>query len=564
VYQPLVNLNGYALQQTGAIQYTPGLAVNWTVDTTGTVYTFNLRQNVNFTSGHPFNAYSAWGNFYGLWYLTGNNTYWWLDYPIFNMSTSNFGPATLALMNSSGVVNPSPALLAIMENSSWPIYITGPNQIVFHLEHSFTYFLGTLIVFQGLIFDTQYVLDNGGFSTPGCNCNTINTYFNTNVIPGTGPYMVAPNGVSPNEAYVKFVKNPNYWGDSLTPAQIAANEYLDPGHVQNVVIQLKTDDTARYIDLSTGAAQVATVLDTNWPKILAAPNTYGYAKVPALSMLINGVAMNVLRYPTNITAVRDAIYDAINYSQVNQVAYGGSLSPWVGPEYPVWTQFYNLGNSAPWPTNVTKAKQILLNACAANKNACPANFPVLDFRIQTGCTFCYNTATVIIANLQALNITVNLEVTPISQYACVPNGVAGPCSFKQSADLNATASQLTWLGAFTFAPGADTPADPWLGWVNGLTPANNWAVYSNPVVQTCDNDFTAGVSNATLLADCTAAQLQINNDAPYIWIGSLGLVDGSGSPAYNKNIIANGLLDAVYTGQSDTFIFNTITFTNGQ
>ena len=54
------------------------------------------------------------------------------------------------------------------------------------------------------------------------------TFFNTNVIPGTGPYMVAPNGVSPNEAYVKFVKNPNYWGDSLTPAQIAANEYLDP------------------------------------------------------------------------------------------------------------------------------------------------------------------------------------------------------------------------------------------------------------------------------------------------------------------------------------------------
>ena len=86
---------------------TPGLAVNWTVDSTGTVYTFNLRQNVSFTGGHPFNAYSAWGDFYGLWYLTGNNTYWWLDYPIFNMNTSHFGPATLAMMKASGVVNPS-------------------------------------------------------------------------------------------------------------------------------------------------------------------------------------------------------------------------------------------------------------------------------------------------------------------------------------------------------------------------------------------------------------------------------------------------------------------------
>ncbi|MDA4130358.1 MAG: ABC transporter substrate-binding protein, partial [Thaumarchaeota archaeon] len=349
-----------------------------------------------------------------------------------------------------------------------------------------------------------------------------------------------------------------------TPAQIAANEYLDPGHVQNIVIQLKTDDTARYIDLSTGAAQVATILDTNWPKILAAPNTYGYASVPAKSMLINGVAMNTLRYPTNITAVRNAIYDVINYSQINHVAYGGSLHPWVGPEYPVWTQYYNLGNATPWPTDVTKAKQIILSACAANSNACPAKFPILDFRIQTGCTFCYNTATVIVANLAAINISATIEVTPISQYACVPNGVAGPCSFTAGVQNSATEAQLAWLGAFTFAPGADTPADPWLGWVNGVTPANNWALYSNPVVQKCDTDFVAGVSNATLLADCTAAQAQVNLDTPYIWIGSLGLVDASGSPAYNKNIIANGLLDSVYTGQSDTFILNTITFTNGQ
>jgi len=496
-----------------------------------------------------------------LWYLTGNNTYWWLDYPVFNMNTSDFGPATIALMTSSGLSNPSSALMTIMKNTSWPIYVTSPYQIVFHLIHPFAYFLGTMVVFQGLIYDTQYVLNaTGQFGTPG----NPNAYFNSVVIPGTGPYMIAPNGVSPNQAFVELTKNPNYWGDSLSASQIAANEYLDPGHVQNVLIQLKADDSARYIDLSTGAAQIATILDPHWNLITSAPNTYGYATVPPQAMLINGVAMNVLRYPTNITAVRNAIYYAVNYSQVNQVAYHGTMTPWVGPEYDSWTQFYNLGNSQPWPTNITKAKQILLNACASDAAACPANFPILDFRIQTGCTFCYNTATVIIANLAALNISADLEITPIAQYNCGPDGVAGPCSFAKSAQYNGTESQLTWLGAFTFAPGADTPADPWLGWVNGLTPANNWAIYSNPIVQKCDNDFTAGVSNATLISDCTAAQAQINSDTPYIWVGTLGLVDGSGSPVYNKNIIKGGLLDTVYTGQTDTFIFNTITFQNGQ
>src|SRR5208282_5969851 len=108
----------------------------------------------------------------------------------------------------------------------------------------FNYFLGTLVVFQGLVFDTQWLLDNGGFGPPG----TYNSYFNNNPIPGTGPYVVT--SVSPN-SYVKFSKNPAYWGDSLTPAQIQANEYLDPGHVQNVVIQVKADDLSRFTDLQS-------------------------------------------------------------------------------------------------------------------------------------------------------------------------------------------------------------------------------------------------------------------------------------------------------------------------
>ena len=560
MYQSLVTLNGNALASTGAIQYEPMLAQNWTISPDGLTYTFNIHQGIKFTSGNPLTSYSIWGEFYGLYYLTANNSYWWLDYPVFNMNDSHFGPAVLAMMNQSGVINPSPALLAIMQNSSWPIYVNGPNQIIFHLTGPFTYFLGTLVVFQGLIFDTQWLLDHGGFGPPG----VYNSYFNNNAIPGTGPYNITQVAVN---SYIKFTKNPDYWAANATASQLQTNEYLDPGHVQNVVIQVKSDDFARYTDLQGSSPSnpvISTILDQDWPSVVGNPSKYAFSEVPQKSMLITGIALNTHAYPTNITAVRNAIYDAINYSDVNQTAFLGGLYPWVGPEYPSWTQFYNLGGASPWPYNVSQAQSILTAACNNDTAACTKNFPTLTFRYLQGCTFCQNTGTIVQANLKAIGINLQVLATPSANYACGNGGVAGPCSYQTSLQFAANESQLTWLGSFTFAPGADTPADPWLGWVNGLTPANNWAIYSNPIVQKCDNDFTSTNNNQTLLSDCTAAQKQINLDTPYIWLGSLQRVWGSGSVVWNKNVISSGLLDPVYTGQSDTVIFNTVQFANGQ
>ena len=250
VYQSLVTLNGTSLYANGDVQILPMLATDWSVSSDGTTYTFNLRQNVVFSNGDPFNAYQVWGQMYGLYYLANNGTAFLNGYNVFDMSTAKFGPATLDLMAKSGLVTPSQDLLTIMEDTTWPIYVTGPNQIVFHLKAPFNWFPHTLVAFVGLIFDTQYVLQNGGFGTP----TTFNTNFNLKPIPGTGPYVVTD--VSQN-SYVKFAKSSNYWGTSLGASDIQANPYLDPGHVQNVIIYAKSDDVARYTDLSTGAAQIS-------------------------------------------------------------------------------------------------------------------------------------------------------------------------------------------------------------------------------------------------------------------------------------------------------------------
>ena len=66
-----------------------------------------------------------------------------------------------------------------------------------------------------MMYDVQYVLNNGGFGAPP----TPNAYFNQHPVPGTGPYMFVALA---QNSYMKFTQNPNYWGLSMTPDEISA------------------------------------------------------------------------------------------------------------------------------------------------------------------------------------------------------------------------------------------------------------------------------------------------------------------------------------------------------
>jgi len=546
VYQSLVTVNGTALYQGQGVQPLPMLATGWSASPDGTVYTFDLRQNVTFSNGDPFNAYQVWGEFYGLYYLTGNSSSWLNGYNVFNMAAADFGPSTIALMTQSGLINPSPALMNIMSNTNWPIYVTGPNQIVFHLARPFLWFPETLVAFVGLIFDTQYLLQNGGFGTP----TALNTYFNQHPMPGTGPYVVT--GVSEG-SYVSFSQSSNYWGANLTASEIQANPYLDPGHVKNVVVNYKSDDVARYTDLSSGAAQIAGIQSQNWPLVLANPDKYGYFVMPDAAMAFVGIAMNTHRYPTNITDFRQAIEHAVNLTDISQRVFHGELGTMVGPEYPAVKEWYDLGNLPPYSYNLTLA-QWYLSQSGVNV----ATLAPLDFDIVAGCNYCSSTAQIVQADLAQIGITVNILVLPGSEWG-LPL-VAGAGSYSAGVAAAQQVGQLTWFGTATFAPDAPTPADAWILFGNDQSIGNDYAIYANPVVQKCVDGFTS-ISNSTELTQlCTAAQLQFYNDAPYIWLGSIKLVFGGGSVAWNKNVISGMLLDPVFTGISSTAIFNTVTF----
>ena len=547
VYQSLVTLNGSLLYRTGNIsQVLPMLATDWTVSPDGMTYTFNLRQNVTFSNGDPFNAYQVWGDWYNFYYLAGNASNFMNGYDVFDTSNVNFGPATIALMTQSGLINPSTSLLNIMMNNTWPIYVTGPYQIVLHMKVPFRFLLQLLPTYAGLILDTQYVLENGGFGTPAA----ISTYFNTNSIPGTGPYMVSDFQIG---SFEKLTQNPTYWGRNLMPEEIQANPYLDPGHVKNIIVYAKTDDVVRYTDLSTGAVQIASILTQDWPSVQANPDKYGYFLFPNSSLIMDAIGMNVLRYPTNITAFRQAIVHAINVTDINQKVFFGTLVPMVGPEYSGAKEFYDLGNFMPYSFDLNLARQYL-----AQSGVNVATLAPIEFRVIAGCANCLATAEIVQADLAVLGITVTVIVTPPSEYALPLT--PGVSSYQASVAVAQQESQLNYVGFPDFAPGVPSPADAWISFVNLNSPTGNYANYGNPVVQQCV-DVWFSTTNVTTIKDaCAAANAQIYQDVPYIWLGTPTLPLSAGSVVWDKSVVNGFLMDPTFTGDQSTPILNTITF----
>lgn len=543
VYQPLVTVNETAQYHSGQIQFLPGLASNWTISSDGKTYTFNLRQNVHFSTGDPFNAYVVWAEMYGLYYLSGNSTTWMESYNFFDMSTAKFGPATLQLMNSSGVSSPNPQLMSLMKDSTWPIYVTGPYQIVFRLNSPFGYFPGVLVVYNGLIFDVDWVLKNGGFGTPA----VFNPYFNQHPIPGTGPYVVS--GVQEN-SYVKFTQDTSYWGNSLTAAQIAAQPLFDPGHAKTVIVYYKPDNIARFTDLQNGVSQVSAVQPSEWP-VVTSDSRLSFLVQPPSTGEISLLGLNSHVYPTNITAVRQAIVHAINYTDIYVKAYQGLMTPFVGPEYPAWKDFYDLGNLQPYQYNVTLAQKILAQA-----NVDTTKFPPLLFKVVSGCEACNSVATIIQSDLAAIGLDVQIQLLSSADYYA-PLGTYAT-NVANAQQIGALAFVNTGFG---WSPATLTPADYWVTFVNNGSSWGNWPGYSNPKAQACVNAFTSTTDVATIQGLCTTAQQQIYNDAPYAWIGTFKLwLPPGGSLVWNHNNVLGFLVDPVYNGQSTEPIFNTVTF----
>lgn len=541
MWQTLVNFNLAAEQHQGIFQLVPDLATNWTVSSNAETYTFHLRPGVSFSNGDPFNAYVVWTNFYLYSYELGNSSTFWSYLPLFNFTAVSFGPATMSLINSSGLASPTPQLIFLMSNSSWPVYVNSSSTVIFQLASPYSFFLNTFADFS-LQTDPTFLLANGGPGTPA----SPNTLFETTALPGTGPYEITK--VSAN-AFVEFQKNPSYWGKNLTQSEILANPILDPGHFDAIFVRYVSADTSRYIDLLEGSSQISVISGSNLQQVSLNPQ-YRALAFNSSSQVMMG--MNTKVFPTNITDVRQAIVHAINYSQVIDEAIFGHGIRYMGPNTPIYGKFYDPGNFAPYPYNLSAADGFLKSAGFPNGRGLPALTLVID---SFGTSWEEPAAEVIQANLAQVGIMVNIQVVATPTFESTIDGL----TYNQSLANPTGHPDMTFDTYAGYAPDFLSPADFFTSFVSQYSAYSNYAIYDDSAVDSAINLVTQTSNQTELLQAFTTAQQHVYQDAPYAWmfVAQLPLIDGT--DVYNTRAVSGFYMDPNLFGVSDIPILNTIT-----
>lgn len=540
-FQTLVSVNLTSYFKEGRIEFLPCLATSWEISEDGKTYIFHLREGVKFDNGDPFNSYNVWVQFYGFYWLASNGSNFMYGLSLFDVRNVEYGPATVEILNRSGLANPTTEALAIMEDKSWPIYCEGPYKIVFRLAVPFAkeFFFGMLTGHQGLLYDAQYLLDHGGYGEPA----NLNPYFNEHVFPGTGPYKVDEVAVN---SYVKFSKNPNYWGNQLSKAEIKANAMLDPGHVDQVVVNTKLDDFTRYTDLATGQAHMAAILSENWRLVKANLNfSYAAFETPARNI---AVVMNTVIFPTNITKVRLAIAHAIDYDRIIEQVYFGQAVRYFGPNTPNYGTFYNPGKLPPYQRDLDKARRYLEEAGFPNGKGLPS----LELKIGSGDTIGMLFATIVQENLGEIGIDVKI----LSLLPALINAPVG--SYQFNLEHAEEIGHLRLNGGY--APDFLSPSNFWLAFVSNRSLWGNTGIYSSPKVEWAVDKFSQTANTAEIIEALKIAEEQIWNDAPIAWVCTTKLWMTAGSYVWDNRIVKSVEFDPNWTGVTDSPLFNTVIF----
>ncbi|GGM77217.1 diguanylate phosphodiesterase [Thermogymnomonas acidicola] len=274
IYQTLIGygtttVNG---QTVGSLTPVPELATNWTVNPNGSIL-FNLRQNVTFSNGDPFNA---------------TDVQFTLDRVITMSQGASFHVAQF--LNESG------------------IHVLGPYKILLVPQAPYPWFLNLFQLWVTGIVDPNYVNDHGGVQK-----DSVNPYMSDHAM-GTGPYMLQ----SYSSSEIVLVANPHYWGPQPNVTKI----------IYEVVPSPATQETL----LEKGSVNVALNIPLNQMSTLSNYTNLKVKAGPTSSEYYIGLDENVT--PFNNLDVRKAIEYAVNATQLTQFStfgYGLPIQSVIAP-----------------------------------------------------------------------------------------------------------------------------------------------------------------------------------------------------------------------------------------
>ncbi len=257
--------------QGADLQYHPDLATSWTIAPDGKSITFDLRKDVTFSDGTPFNAEAVKFTFDR----------------IMNPATASPGKSFLGTLTSTTVVSP----------------------YVVRLNFSAPY----APIFNSLSTDFCAIISPTAVQKEGSN-------FGQQPV-GTGPYMLKSwlHGQS-----ITLVRNPNYkWGPST---YYGSN--TGPAQYQEIVFKDLPDENTRVLALKNNEVQISDVPATSLSVIQSDPNVQ---LIKTQSQGITYLGFNVSRAPWSDPKVRAAIAHLVQRTPIVQVGLGGLGVPQFTP-----------------------------------------------------------------------------------------------------------------------------------------------------------------------------------------------------------------------------------------
>ena len=495
------NQGGEAVQNIyqGLVTYKPNtteivplLAQSYNVSSDGLTYTFQLRQNITFSNGDPFNAYVMWYSIYRAAIMAQPASY----LVTVALNTTSVTAQMLNMLNTTNNI-PPPSLMPVVTNSSNAITVTGPYTMQFHLMAPFAAFLGTLTQPQDFAVDPLVVSQHGGVVA-----GNPNTWMTVNAL-STGPFMVTQ--YQPNTILV-LARNPTYWG--------GANGAQPTPRLDKVIVKSVPDALTRLEDLQSNSSQLILLDLTLGQQIQGKPGIY----VPNLGPLpsVHLIGLNNARFPFSNVQIRQAVVHAINYTALVQLFHGYGAEV-VGPE-PRGILGY-ASDLQPYSYNVTLSKQLLAQAGYPDGKGIPTvtAFAISDIPPST------DVVSLIQADLAQIGINVQIKTV---NSATALQAEASPATSSAYPDM--TYDGYNWF------------PDPWPyanWWVGDLAyGAGNFAWYNNTQVVSLlhQADRTLDPTQRAALYEQVAHI--VYNDAPYIWVAQLQNAYPSGIPVVSDSV----------------------------
>jgi len=247
------------LSNTNALK--PKLALSWSPNQKGDIWTFKLRQGVTFNDGSPFEAADVVAS-------------------IDRVLNPKSGSGALAAL--AGILSPGHTVA------------TDTHTVTFNLDKPFA--------------DFPYLVSSSSYNTAMLPRN-YDGNFQKNAI-GTGPWMI--KSFQTNQR-VTMAKNPTYWGKDSQGRQLP---YLD-----GLEFVLVTDTSAANLQLQSGAVDVQPQTVFQGGQSVLNDTNLRVDVYPSSG--IREVAFNVNKTPWQDKRIRQAVAYSLDRKAINQALYGG-------------------------------------------------------------------------------------------------------------------------------------------------------------------------------------------------------------------------------------------------